>query len=655
MSSYSFPGNGNYPPPNPAPALDSNFLFSCLAERLQNDIKNSFGTHLVAELVEKEDELLKDISAYLDSRISEFSTFATNLVLKGSQEDRNESSANSHTQESSGAKDKGYNNNLLNESFQDGSYKPDITTFSGGNDTQVTSGASSLSETSLSAGLPLKSSLAKPKNKKKLAHSKLSPDSPDSVKVQKKVMFSNNDQITIVPSLEDLEENFDSQDDSESSEEGTSAEPSGSNTSDIDPPPYTSASEPFDSDFDDDFNSTVAVSQQQFVSPLYSDSSYSSGLDSLECSPVQSGLMESPLSTIPLTLNESLPSSPPTYEERHLNSSPISHTPEESTPTPSEPTSFTLPAAETQADEVETKDDSSSDESDREVFQDEDEIDDVFQFDETLGVMQDSPDPFVTKDDLISFPTSQSTFRTQFSNSPSLYTNYQAAGSLPSNQSRTSQSQLPTVVGSLRPRPMTKYKLDRGSGHRRLPPIAGSGSNSLASSLSSSTATVTPTDRFYSNSGLQNQHINGISTPSSAHSSNNSHNVSNFASSLPIQINASSWGHLARQSVKPITSKSPALGEQSVSRSFLNNDQIVEDLENSDNNKMLLYNDRDGFSGSLNGSTGLQPDDPILDEDISLYASPSSAAQIMNSLDLQPDQMSFSQRLMWERRSNPRH
>lgn len=680
--SRSWTPSGNYSPPKPAPALDREFLFSSLSQTLQEDLNNS-SIPLLVELDEKEEELLADISSYLNSKISEYAAFAMNLIeLNGNESKSNDNLEDKET--------------IVADSPQKGNGSAVPATDTSRSNTleidtlETVSTSSQQGDTNSPVILPLKSSMAKPKiNRKNSAHTNKTPDDLDNPK-KKKVMFSNNDQIAIVPSLEDLEQHFASQEDSESEEEEEK----------VTVEPVPEPSEPLDfsnetsySDFeDDDFNSTVAM-VHQFTSPLYSDSTYSSGLDSIECSPVQAGLLDQGIPSSASNISDDQPlnefsypkpsthfhseatksdnvddletSIPKEVEESIKGSSPTEETrlPKNPSPTVQEvkpPSYSTIPEPLPDVSQVEKESDSSSDESQSQpAFTDYDEDDDVFQFDETLGVMPDTSNPPATVDSL-SFPSSRFS-RNQFSNSRALATDFSQqlpdiAASLPSNQSRTSQSQLPTVVGSLRPRPMSKYKLDGAfTTNNKLPTITGSGNNSLASSLSSSNATITPTDRQHSYFGRSigyQQRSNGFA---STNTNNNDNHGSNFASSLPIQIGSNTWGHLARQQPQKLTHTD--ITDTNRPMSFLDDsNQSVQDNSGAGKSgRMLPYGDQDTFVGSSSGPQGLTLDDTTIDEELLMYASPASAAQIMYPESLEPDQMSFSQRLVWERRSSTRH
>lgn len=661
MSTPLRPQKEPYDPPYPA-QYDKDFLFGHLPEKLQIDISTNLTSLHLKKLNTKESQLLDDINSFLNSRISEFATFAANLVLNSKQKSDSEVDVDRalHPKNVNVLTD---NSNLLQQNQND---KKNSESLVGSTDhAEVSSVGSALSSESSHPVLPLKSSLAKPKGRKKY-YSKVVSEPVDNSK-KKKVMFSNNDQITIVPSLEDLEQQYSSDEDSEISEEDEIIEEEELVLIETSPPPYEPPSDTLDSDIDDDFNSTVAVTQQQFTAPLYSVSAYSSGLDSLECSPVQSDMIQqdSVETEPPHPSNELSYPKPETdfHTDETLDATIINPVIETSKTVSENETSTHDPSVESAVETATTgaehnstqDDDSSSDElASRPSYMDDDDDDDVFQFDETLGVMPDSENPPVPVES-ITFPSSTSAFRTQFSNSRLLSANYELSpfaipASLPSNQSRTTQSQLPTVVGSLRPRPMSKYKVGGGLSQNKLPPIMGSGSNSVESSLSSSAVGSTAADRSHAKA-------NEFQKASNDYQHSGDLYVSNFASSLPIQISSTGWGHLAKQ----VASKQAGLTEQSfdgpASRSFLNNDKILDDLKVDTSERMKGLEtavEADKVSGSSIG-TGMRPDDPLLDEDISLYASPSSAAQIMNPMGLQPDQMSFSQRLMWERRSNPRH
>lgn len=665
MSSPPRPQRESYDPPNLAPALDKDFLLACLPETLQNDINTRLSPLHLKELHTKESELLDDISSFLNSRITEFATFAANLVSNSTQKTYSQSADRALHPKNVSSLTENFNVLQRNENDKNSS---EITSLVASTEhAELSSVGSALSVESSPHVLPLKSSLAKPKGRKKY-YSKTVPEPVDKSK-KKKVMFSNNDQITIVPSLEDLEQHYSSDEDSEISEEDEVVEEVETDNIEASPPPYEPPSDTLDSDIDDDFNSTVAATQQQFTAPLYSVSAYSSGLDSLECSPVQSDMIEQDHveTEAPHPSNELSYPKPETGFHTDVTLEVTSVNPVIETKILSEdgasaqepPVVPSVQTATAGAERSPTQnDDSSSDElASRVSYMDDDDDDDVFQLDETLGVMPDTEDPPVIVES-ITFPSSTSAFRTQFSNSRSLSANYEFSpfaipASLPSNQSRTTQSQLPTVVGSLRPRPMSKYKVGTGFSQNKLPPIMGSGSNSVESSLSSSAVGATFADR----NRVDHAEVNEFQKSSNDYHHSGDLYVSNFASSLPIQISATSWGHLAKQAA----SKNAGFTEQnfdvSASRSFLNNDKILNDLKVDSSERMKGLEtavDADRVPGSSIG-TGMRPDDPLLDEDISLYASPSSAAQIMNPMGIQPDQMSFSQRLMWERRSNPRH
>lgn len=650
--------DGVYPPPDPAPALDDEFLFSCLPESLQNDIPKTLNPMMIEELQKMENKLLNDISQYLNDKIVEFFNFTTHLVLNGKQEEIVHRMVEDELAQA----------RKTNHHQKESPVHESPNAQPAGTESPEPHQKSSPSTASLDSNSPralhLKSSLAKPKDRKKSGYSTqyaTSKDGQESSK-KKKVMFSNNDQITIVPSIEDLEQEFISEEDEVSDNEEVALD--SKQTTGIDPsdalPPYSSE-ENYD-EFDDEFNSSVAVTKEQFTPPVYSDSTYSSGLDSPECSPesTPSKVKAKNDSDEQQALNEFSYPKPTTHF----------HTYEEtvSDPAPPAEASTEPPITELPKQSPVTEEQTPS-YYEGEVNDDNDDDDDVFQFDETLGVMPDAADVASTTDS-IEFLTSKSAFRSQFSSSGVLPTNYHLSpsaipASLPSNQSRTSMSQLPTVVGSLRPKPMNKYRLEGGSshhgglGHHRLPPISGSGSNSLASSLSSnsnSNSTLTPTDRPGGlGRALEVQRANGISKGSAA-----SQNMSNFASSLPIQISSNNtWGRMA-SAQDSSTSRNEESSHHEGAHNSLHNPAIMSGLSTSMSNAFLT----DEFVGSVgkdfvtgsnnhNGGTpsiGLIPEDPILEEDLALYNSPSSALPVLDLNTLNPDQMSFSQRMMFERR-----
>lgn len=675
----------SYPPPNPAPALDDEFLFSCLAEALQNDLHSTLNPLMIEELQKKENELLGDISSYLNDKIAEFSTFATHLVLNGRQEEAVEhsleqalaqhrtsnGSQNDREESHSSAKDESP------QSVQHTASTP-TTTSASTNTTNTEPGAQSSpsvssvetsSNTSL-LGMPLKSSLAKPKLRKKTYGYNVSPPDPTDGTKKKKVMFSDKDQISIVPSLVDLEQEFSSDDEQSSEEEELAME----QTIGADPgellPSYAMSQGLSDESDDDEFTSTVATPQQQFTAPVYSDSAYSGGMDSIDSSPDHTTTnslpkieeeKQSPLNKF---------SYPKPESQFHSYEVATSKSDQPSTNTNSlQSPLHNIPRNTTTAD-------SPSDYNDAD-----DDDDDVFQFDETLGVMPDAEaNPPSTETPSLEFSNRKSAFRSQFSDpsyinrdiSPSTI-----AGSLPTNQSRTSLNQLPTVVGSLRPKPMTKYKqhgpggVNGNLGHHRLPAITGSNSSSLASSPSSN-STV-------------DRNGNGL-----AHRTNGSQlseardNTSQFASSLPIRISSNNgWGHLARQDPDDSNAQTSPTHQQEAApttSSFVNNSSMLSSLGANNNAASTFLTD--DFVGSVgkdflvasttpqpykpltstataqpsanqpNGdvSSELLPEDPLLEEDLALYHSPGSAARLTDP-GLNPDQMSFSQRMMYERRA----
>lgn len=243
------------------------------------------------------------------------------------------------------------------------------------------------------------------------------------------------------------------------------------------------------------------------------------------------------------------------------------------------------------------------DNSNEDENEEDDSDDEVFQFDETLGISPPhSLNNTMLEDPLQNFlnPTTQPS-----SSSPNML-----LGSLPSNQSRTTSSHLPTVVGSLRPRPLVKYKA-RNSEHSNAFQVA---------------------DDATTSEGADIQHAK-LSSMFGATQKNTSA-LSAFASSLPIQITVpGTWN-----------------GNTGTSHHLPGHTKVLGNDDNESHNatsSLFLRNQQ---------LTGVELDSlGIPDEDISMYASPGSAAQHLPQRGMNPGSMSFSQRMTFERWNNKRN
>lgn len=248
---------------------------------------------------------------------------------------------------------------------------------------------------------------------------------------------------------------------------------------------------------------------------------------------------------------------------------------------------------------------------------DEDDNDDVFQLDETLEV-----DPSISS--TVSLPNkpfsgvqeSNETFDSYILRENDLKNIL--IGSLPSNQSRTLHTQLPTIVGSVQQRTTNKYKA------RRILETQ----NQYLPSNTSKTAQSLNVENSHPNVKTRSAKLSSIFSSQNGIMLNNPHPeelVSNLASSLPIQIAISNtWSGYAGTQLNELNNISQ--GEHS-----------------SNNQDQLLSNKLPPTDAEL------ELNDPMLNEDIAMYASPSSAAHLRPQRGTDPHSMSFSQRLTFER------
>lgn len=246
---------------------------------------------------------------------------------------------------------------------------------------------------------------------------------------------------------------------------------------------------------------------------------------------------------------------------------------------------------------------------------DDDEDDDIFQLDETLGIEPSGPSlsPYIDSDTTNTITEMSRMKSSNFNIIPS---------SLPSNKSRTSVNEQPTVVGSLKPRSMKKYKARYLSKNEHSLDDIEESDNEID-------------DKNAGQSALfAKQPINAIKTTSKVTKTLPNQDIlykSNFSSSLPINISA--FGQLSNASLNQNLEEATVTSEKP-SSSKINDILLSEDI--LDTNPTLVERE-------LN--------DPLLNEDIALYASPKSAAQLIHK-DTNPQSMSFSQRLMMERWKN---
>lgn len=597
-------------PPSVLYAPTPNLLLTHFSVKLQQDMAKYLNNDLLTAITDRQKIAHEKITTFVNSEISKLAEYTQNLVIAEKTKALEKEKEDNAT-------------NLVNR-------EP--------------------------SPLPLKSSLVKTKTGK----ARSSNDNSDSEEPQKKkkVVFSGKDEITIVPNIQDLREQYESETSEDDEEENnTSSLQTISNSLEQEQSP----------DDDDDLGEEIynaGPSPQQFNSPLYSDSSYSSGLESMEASPVEiethihkwpapettssSNSRESdaiqPRAVISSEIttendvehNESIETI--TYKDNELSSySPTNVGPSNDSDQPSK-LAVQLINHESQSSSDDDDDINFNDPS----YDDDDEEEEMFQFDETLGVM---PESTKTEEvDPYAFVSSSRNTVPYLNSLPSNFDFSLMAASLPTNKSRTGQDQIPTVVGSLRPRNNTKYKLSRSNGFKN-----GSASDNIspASSTASSAQTITSNDNTLINTNRfakrEISHSKGVNIGGSS-STIDTKPVSTFANSLPIQIshNASSgWGHLARN-------KPPIMEEEEESAHPVGS--LVPDHKKSQ--KMLpLKNHDQVVTGSLVHSSADYINSVISDEDI-LMASPSSAAEMLNAHTLDPEQMSFSQRLHWERRSS---
>lgn len=698
----------SYPPPQTYDAFYKDILISHLSTQVKTDIKAKLSPAQQEQIDLKQIEYTQAVISFINEKIFELSKFATNLLA--SEVSNEQSLVDGH--------DDLTNNSIAvtasrSSIIDDSRDLPSPT---------ISSSASSI--TSAESPVPLKSSLVKT-NGKKTSFDKSQRD-PHGSSRKKKVMFSGKDEITIVPSIQDLTRQHDEQGVDKEVDTGlVSATISESATETI---ATTSKAVAYEGDYydDDDDLYNAGPSPQVFSSPLYSDSSFSSGLESMEGSPLESAPITTYISTTVVETNTDMtdPVSPVisslTHSENNdTKQSKLSSVADSTaqvdqalerkdsldtittgtspkSPLGSPATATTISKIETQSPNITTvpsfnrESSSSEDEQPSDYPQDDDDDDfdddEMFQFDETLGVdsgpkkdntleeVKDLSSPYMNLS-RFNVPSYQASLPTDYE-FPSI------AASLPSNQSRTSLSHLPTVVGSLRPKKFTKYK--PSSGHKTgdqndLSNTNTDNANSESSQSSFNAGNQTSADLFSKrdfatpSQQINDRVIGGISSSRVMASQLSSMNAgasssfggaggpSYFAGSLPIQITRDqrAWGQFSnRRHPATITEDNEAEEGQHPVGSITRTSSFVPRHKRPDG-KMLST---DGAEqelialGSLVNNNSFTSDvrdnPPLDDEDILMLASPSSAAQLMNPAGLDPEQMSFSQRLIWERRSS---
>jgi hypothetical protein len=700
----------SYSPPQTYDALYKDIFISYLPAQLKTDIKTKLSTAQQERIDYKQVECAQAVTAFINEKIAELAEFSISLLQP---EVSNQSPAESQ--------DDLANNPAGN--IASGPSPP--SAFDVPRDLPLPSTSSSSSSiTSSDFPVPLKSNLAKTNNKKTLL-GKSRRDSQDCSR-KKKVMFSDKDEITIVPSIQDLTRKHDEQEGYREFDTSIASTTSSDTSESLATTTQTVAYEGEYYDDEDDFYN-AGPSPQVFNSPLYSDSSYSSGLESMEGSPIESAPVTSHVpptvvetSTIMTDLVSPVISSLATLDMKKTAETGSSHVadstarldqapgrkdsletitigtspkspPQVSTVT-KEP-SFETASPNTDAVPSFNRESSSSEDDepkdnvqaiDEDDFDDDD--DELFQFDETLGVdpgpnkgnaldeIKDLSSPYMNLS-RFNVPSYQASL-------PADYEFPSIAASLPSNQSRTSLSHLPTVVGSLRPKTFAKYK--PGSGSKGVNQTSSSnldgGNASTDSSLSSSNVTITGNSSFGDfakrdlsttsrqiNSSVGSSGSRGTISHLSSMNGGASNKFdptgpSHFANSLPIQISRgqNTWGHFSKRNIHPATIAEGDEAEegQHPVGSITKASSFVPRSRRSDG-KMLSTDGAEQelmVLGSLvnnNSSDSDIPGNPPLeDEDILMLASPGSAAQLMNPSGMDPEQMSFSQRLIWERRSS---
>ena len=701
----------SYSPPQTYDALYKDIFISYLPAQLKTDITTKLSAAQQKRIDSKQAECAQAVTAFINEKIGELAEFSINLL-------QTEVSNHQSPTESQG--------DLANNPV--GNIASDPSSPSGLNVPhdlpQPSISSSSSSIASSDSPVPLKSNLVKTNNKKTLLGTSRR-DSQDCSR-KKKVMFSDKDEITIVPSIQDLARKHDEQEDYGESDPSMASDittdPSESSTGTTQTVAYEG--EYYD-DEDDLYN--AGPSPQVFSSPLYSDSSYSSGLESMEGSPLESVPVTSHAPATVVETNQDMadPVSPVISSLRtldikntaepglshvadstaHLDQAPgrkdsletitigsspksppqaLAETKNPSFETPS-PNTDAIPSFNRESSSSEDEEPKDNAQADRDYDFDDDD-DEMFQFDETLGV-DPGPKDGNGLDEIkdLSSPYMDLTRFNVPSYHPSLPADYEfpsIAASLPSNKSRTSVSHLPTVVGSLKPRPFTKYKLGSSSkgGSQAGSPSRDSGNMSEVSSTSSSTATITDKPSFgdFAKRDLStaSRQINGSGSSSSGSRGITSHlssmnggasnkfdptGPSHFANSLPIQISRgqNSWGHFSKRSFHPSTIAEGDEAEEGqhpvgsitkassfVPRSHRSSSKMLP-TDGAEKELEVL----DSIVNNDSSDSEIQANPLLDDEDILMLASPGSAADLMNPSGLDPEHMSFSQRLIWERRS----
>ncbi|KAF5100665.1 hypothetical protein D0Z00_001177 [Geotrichum galactomycetum] len=702
----------SYSPPQTYDALYQDIFISYLPAQLKTDIKTKLSTAQQERIDCKQAECAQAVTAFINEKIAELAGFSINLLQ----------TEVSNQQSPTESQDDLANNPAGNIASEPSS----SSTFDVPRDLPLPSiSSSSSSIASSDSPVPLKSNLVKTNNKKTLL-GKSRRGSQDCSR-KKKVMFSDKDEITIVPSIQELARKHDEQDDYREFDTSVASNSDSNPTSEI--LTTTTQAVAYEGEYYDDEDDfyNAGPSPQVFSSPLYSDSSYSSGLESMEGSPIESApvtshvpttvvetstVMTDPVSPVISSLAtldmkntagtgslhvadstarlDQAPGRKDSLETITIGTSPKSP-PQVSTVT-KEP-SFETASPNTDAVPSFNRESSSSEEDEPKdnvhaIDEDDfDDDDDMFQFDETLGVdpgpkkgnaldeIKDLSSPYMNLS-RFNVPSYQASL-------PADYEFPSIAASLPSNQSRTSLSHLPTVVGSLRPKTFAKYKPGSGSreGSQTGSSNLDSGNVSTSSSLSSSNATITGKSSFgdfhkrdFSTGSRQ---INGGGGSSSGSRGITSHlssmnggasnkfdpaGPSHIASSLPIQISRgqNTWGQVRNRNFFPGTiaerdedeEGQHPVGSMTKASSFLprsrRSDGKMLSTDGAEKELIAL--------GSLvnNGSSDsdIRGNPPLNDEDILMLASPGSAAQLMNPSGMDPETMSFSQRLNWERRSS---